>query len=462
MWCLMMLDSTSKRRRILAAASVSYVVVVLDTSIVNVALDRISTAFTAPVEGLQWVLSGYTLCFAALLLTGGWLGDRWGARNVYLIGLGTFTLASMLCGIAMNLPSLVAARAAQGVGAALLVPCSLKLIDHANPDPADRARAIGLWAVFGAIAMAAGPLIGGVLIDLLGWRSIFFVNVPIGIAGMAMTWRVSDHARSTERQSFDIVGQATAIIGLVSTIGVLIEGQRAGWTSQSILIGIGLIPAAWSMFLIVEARQSLPMLPLQLFRSLAFSGCVYVSAASAFIFYGLLFILSLTFQQTRHYTPLSTGLALLPMTVMVALGSLSSAAAVRMLGARRSMCLAFALYACGGIGLLLAGTATSYWHMVPALLAIGSASGFISPAATAPALGAVEKQRIGIAAGALNAARQSGAALGVAVFGSLIAAFDTPEQGLRFALWAVVLVSIVSALIWWAFQAARDTSETQP
>ncbi|ENN84541.1 drug resistance transporter, EmrB/QacA subfamily [Rhizobium freirei PRF 81] len=438
-----------ERRRILAATSVSYVVVILDTSIVNVALERLSAAFSAPIEGLQWVVNGYTVSFAALLLTGGRLGDRYGARNAYLAGLGLFTLASLLCACATGLFSLVAARVLQGIGAALLVPGSLKLIDHASPNAEKRARAIGLWAGCGAIAMAAGPVVGGILIDSLGWRSIFFVNVPIGAAGMAMTWRIAHDGPRVKAQPLDILGQVAAIIGLVGLIGVLIEAPAFGWTSPAILIGATVTLFACTLFVAIERRGDHPMLPVRLFRSAVFTGSVYVSCASAFVFYGLLFVLSLTFQQVRGWTAFETGLALLPMTTMVAAGSMLSAAIVKAIGSRRSLSAAFLVYPGGAFGLILAGTTTSYAYALPALLAIGFASGFISPAATAPALGTVEKERVGIAAGVLNAARQAGAAAGVAILGSQVTETITQTSGTNPALWLLAVVSVVTACIWW-------------
>ena len=433
------------RRQITAATSVSYAVVSLDTSIVNVALERFSVAFAAPVEGLQWIVNGYTLSFAALLLTGGLLGDRYGARNAYLAGLGLFTLASLLCTCATSLPALVVARILQGIGAALLVPCSLKLIDRANPEPERRARAIGLWAMCGATAMAAGPVVGGLLIGTVGWRSIFLVNVPIGLAGMVMAWRVAADRPPAPGRSIDIAGQAAAIVGLAGLIGVLIKGRGLVWASPTILTGIAMTVLAWAVFIAAERRQANPMLPLRLFHSATFSGSVIVSCASAFVFYGLLFILSLTFQQMREWTAVETGLALLPMTVMVAAGSLTSARIANVIGSRRALGIALLGYAGGAAGLLLAGPRAPYGYALPALLVIGFASGFISPAATAPALGIVEKVRVGTAAGVLNAARQAGAAVGVAVLGSLIAATSSPEPALRL----IVLVSVVSACVFW-------------
>lgn len=438
-----------ERRRILAATSVSYVVVILDTSIVNVALGRLSVAFSAPIEGLQWVVNGYTVSFAALLLTGGRLGDRFGARHVYLAGLGLFSLTSLLCACASGLFSLVAARVLQGIGAALLVPSSLKLIDQASPNAEQRSRAVGLWAGCGAIAMAAGPVVGGILIDTLGWRSIFFVNVPIGLAGMAMTWRIARDRPRFQAQPLDIPGQVAAVIGLVGLIGVLIESHTFGWTSPAILIGATVTLLVCGLFVAIERRGDHPMLPTRLFRNTVFTGSVYASCASAFVFYGLLFVLSLTFQQVRGWTALETGLALLPMTTMVAAGSLLSAAIVKEIGPRCSLSAAFLVYAGGTLGLILAGTTTSYAYELPALLAIGFASGFISPAATAPALGTVEKERVGIAAGVLNTARQAGAAAGVAILGSQVTETVTSTSGADLALWLFAAVSVVTACLWW-------------
>ncbi|MFC3656434.1 MFS transporter [Xanthomonas hyacinthi] len=436
------------QRRILAAASVSYIVVLLDTSIVNVALERLSVSLGTQVEGLQWVLNAYTLAFASLLLTGGTLGDRWGARNVYLIGLALFTLASVGCGLATDLPSLVIARVFQGAGAAMLVPCSLKLINHAYPDPEQRTRAIGIWVGGGGIAMAAGPLVGGVLIHLFDWRSIFFVNVPVGLLGIGMTWRIARDERPAQSRRFDPAGQAAAIVALGGLVSVLIEGRTLGWSSPRIIAGIAVTLVAWVTFIVVEARHTQPMLPLSLFKDGTFTRSTCVSMASAFVFYGLFFVTSLYYQHARGYSPLSVGLAFLPMTAMVAVGSFVANRVVRRCGTRWSMCAAFSFYAIGALGMLPAGATSPYWWAVVPMLAVGLASGFISPAATAPAMGTVEKDRAGVAAAVLNSARQTGAALGVAIFGTLIAEMRTFEAGMHVVLCVSVGVSILAAMAW--------------
>ncbi|MCU1736816.1 MULTISPECIES: MFS transporter [unclassified Pseudomonas] len=441
--------SNVMQRRVLAATSVSYVVVLLDTSIINVALERISVSLGTDIGGLQWVMNAYTLAFACLLLTGGTLGDRWGARNLYLGGLAVFTFASAACGMAGDLPSLIAFRVLQGVGAAMLVPCSLKLINHSCPDPEQRARAIGVWVGCGGVAMAAGPLVGGVLIHLLDWRSIFFVNVPIGLAGIWMTWRIARDDKSSRGHRFDPVGQLTAIVALGALISVLIEGRTLGWGSPLIMAGIAITVASGVTFLVVEARSAHPMLPLSFFKNGIFVGSTCVSMASAFVFYGLLFVVSLYYQQARGYLPLWAGFAFLPMTAMVAIGSIISNRIVKICGMRGSMCAAFGLYAAGALGMLSAGPTSPYGLALGPMLAIGLASGFVSPAATAPALGTVEKHRAGVAAAVLNSARQTGAALGVALFGTLIAALQSFEAGMHAVLWTAAAVSLIAGFVWW-------------
>lgn len=411
-------------RRVLLATCVSYALILLDTSIANVALPRIGADLGMPLAGLQWVMSAYTLAFASVLLTGGALGDRWGARRVYLAGLIAFTLASLACGLAPTPAALIAARAAQGLGAALLVPSALKLIQQACPDPAQRARAIGLWVGCGGVAMAAGPLAGGALTQWLGWRSIFLLNLPLGLYGVVMAWRIPAGAEPRGETPLDVPGQLTAMLALVALIGVLIEGQALGWTSAPILAGAVLALAAGSAFGWIQARSRHAMLPLTLFASPLFTASTLASLVSAFVFYGLFFVVSLGFQDVRHDAPLQAGLAFLPMTASVALASMASHRIARACGPTASMCTAFGLYAVGALGLLTAGPAAAYADGVLPLLAIGLASGFISPAATAPALGTVTPQRAGVAAAVLNTARQAGAraALLIAAGLSLMAA----------------------------------------
>ncbi|MCA7954546.1 MFS transporter [Burkholderia seminalis] len=446
-------------RRVLAATCMSYTLVLLDASIVNVALTDIAHTFGGRVAGLQWIVNAYTLAFASLLLTGGTLGDRLGDRTVYVAGLGVFVAASALCGIAPTLPALAAARALQGVGSAMLVPCSLALINRAFPAPAARASAISLWMGCGGIAMASGPLIGGLLIDLFGWRSLFFVNLPFGLAGVWLGRTVARAAADASRR-FDWAGQAAAVVAIAALIGTLIEGPSLGWRSPPIVGGAVTSVAAWIAFVAIEARHREPMLPLAFFRNRLFAGSTCVSMASAFVFYGLLFVLSLFYRQVRGASPLGAGLAFLPMTTMVALGGLCSGRIVTRFGTRGPMCSAFGLYAAGALGMTGIGATTPAWLAVAPMLAIGFASGFISPAATSPALGTIDRQRAGVAAAALNAARQSGSALGVAIFGACIATLQPFSVAMRVALVMAIGLSALAAVSWWlATRPAPATGE---
>ena len=445
-------DTRTLQRRVLAATSISYIVVILDTSIVNVALGSIADALATSTEGLQWVVNGYTLSFASLLLTGGALGDRLGAKQVYFAGLAVFTLASALCGVAPDLAALIGARALQGIGASMLVPCSLMLINRAYSDPGERGRAIGLWAACGGAAMAGGPLIGGILIHAFGWRSIFLANLPIGLIGLWLTSRVASTDRvdpTPAKRPLDLAGQATAILALGTLIAVLIEGHSFGWRSPWISSGIALSVLAAGSFIAIESKRSQPMLPLSLFSNLIFSSAAFVSMISAMTFYGLIFTLSLYFQQVRAYSPLLTGLAFLPLTALVTAGSMSAAWFVRMSGPRRPICIALGIYTIGFLGMLMSTDTSPYWLVALPMPAIGFFAGLITPLATRSLMDTVDKNRAGIAAGVLNSARQTGAALGVAIFGAMLTTPGQFERGMHTAMAMAAAVSLTAALLWW-------------
>jgi len=439
-------ETNEYKKSVLLATSLSYVVVILDTTIVNIALAKIAASLGADVAGLQWVVNAYTLTFASLLLTGGLLGDRLGARNVYLTGLLVFAAASALCGFAPNLPVLVLARVMQGVGAALLVPCSLTLISAAYTDAQQRAGAISVWAGCGGIAMAAGPLVGGLLVHWLGWRSIFVVNVPIAACGAWLTLRIPA-TRRARVEHMDLAGQAAAIVALACSVAVLIEGVKLGWRSAPIVTGIVAAVAGWITFVLIERRRARPMLPLALFRHPVFSASVFVSLISALVFYGLLFLLSLYFQEGRGWQSLQTGLAFLPLTVMVTAGSFSAGRLGAAYGTGRVVIGGFLLYAIGFAGLLALAHDAPYWRIALCFPAVGFGSGVITPAATATLLGAVDKTRAGVAAGVLNASRQTGSAFGVAIFGLLLGA-GQPAGGVHAAVCLAIALSLLAAFSW--------------
>jgi len=453
---------TAAQRRVVAATSISYIVVVLDTSIVNVALESIADGLQTDLSGLQWVVNAYTLTFASLLLSGGTLGDRWGARRLYMAGLALFTAASAMGGFAGSLAMLTAARILQGVGAAMLVPCSLTLLNHAFHDPKERAAAIAVWAGCGGAALAAGPLAGGLLIGAFGWRSIFLANVPIGLLGLWLTRRVAPDDRGRETRSLDVAGQTAAIVALGFFIAALIEGPTFGWSSPLILAAFGIGALSGAIFLALEARSREPMLPLGFFRNGTFSGASFVAATTTLTTFGLIFVLSLYFQQARGYSPFLTGLAFLPLTAVVTGSNMVSGRMMKAAGASRPVTIGLGFCIAGYLGFLPTNDSTPFWVMALPMIAIGIGGGLITPAVTAALMETVEKQRAGIAAGVLNTARQTGSALGVAIFGALLASFQPISMGLDAVLMTAAAVSLLAAAVWWRNAAWVERELSRP
>jgi len=443
-------NAITAQKGLVAATCLSYVIVILDTSIVNVGLAPLASTLQTTVSGLQWVVNAYTLTFASLLLGGGSLGDKFGAKKTYLIGLLLFAAASAGCGLSSTLPALIFGRILQGVGASLLVPSSLALINNAFSNTHGRAKAIGVWAGCGGIAMAAGPLLGGVLIHFFGWRSIFLLNVPIALLAALLAVRIPAPASPTHRKPIDLSGQLLAIISLATSIAVLIEVAPRGWHDPLIQLGTAVALGACGLFVMVERRCKQPMLPMNLFRLAEFSASALVSLISGLVFYGLFFLLSLYFQQVRGWTPLDTGLAFLPLTLLVTLGSFSAGKINRLIGPLWLIAGCCGLYAAGFAGLLFMGENAPYWRIALCFPALGLAAGVITPVATASLMGSIKKDRAGIAAGVLNASRQTGSALGVAIFGSLMMSIQSFTTGLHLALCVAIALSVLAGVLWTA------------
>src|SRR5690349_4843890 len=304
-------------RLTLLAMSLGFAVVQLDVSVVNVAIRPIGEALGGGVAGLQWIVNAYTITFAAFILSAGAVGDRIGARRVFVAGFALFTAASALCGLAPGLGAVIGARAVQGVGAAVLVPCSLILLTHAYQAPHDRARAVGFWAAGASVALSAGPLVGGALIATLGWRAIFFINVPIGLLGIQLTLRYARETPPAPGRRLDLPGQAAAVVALAVLAAATIEGGRTGWTQPAVLAGYAVALIAVCAFVAIEARSAARMLPLGFFRSRTFSAASAMGLLLNIAVYGLIFVLSLYFQRAQGRSPLETGLAFAPMTGIV-------------------------------------------------------------------------------------------------------------------------------------------------
>jgi DHA2 family methylenomycin A resistance protein-like MFS transporter len=444
----------------LLAASLGFAVVQLDVSVVNVAIHPIGAELGAAVSGLQWVINAYTVGFAALILSAGALGDRVGAKKIFIGGFALFTAASAGCGLAPTMAVLIGARAVQGLGAAVLVPCSLSLLNHTYPDPAGRARAVGLWAAGASVALSGGPLVGGVLTAALGWRSIFFINAPIGLLGVALSARWAAETPRSPGPGAEAAGQSAAIVALTALAAAMIEGGQRGFSNPAVLVGFALAILAAAGFVVIEARTRHPMLPLELLRSRTFSATCAIGLVVNVAFYGLIFVFSLYFQLTEHYSPLVTGLAFAPTTVAVLIGNLLTGRITTRIGPRRAIGTGSLIMAAALAGLLTITGPSSYPALVVQLTALGFGLGLLVPAMTSTLLGSVARARSGVASGTLSTARQSGSVIGVALFGSLIA--GGLVAGLRLAL----LVSIVLALIVVALTSGIDTpvgrSDTVP
>lgn len=406
----------------LVAICLGYFMVILDVTVVSVAVPVIGTALHTSVTGLQWVVDGYSVVFAGLLLFCGGLGDKRGGKPVFLAGLVVFTLASAGCGAAPTASGLILARLVQGVGAALMVPASLALLKSAYPDKAARARAFGVWAAVSGLAAGAGPVVGGVLVAGFGWRSVFLVNIAVGAVALALTTRYvpSTHPR-TARPGLDVPAQAALAVGLTCLTGGLIEAGALHWTHPVVLGAFAASLTGGLAFVLLERRSAAPMLPLSLFRNRDFTASVVIGVQLNIGFYGLLFLAPLYFQRVHHYSALRTGFALLPLVGVVALSSAVAGRITARTGPRLPMAAGLTVGAAGLAGWLVAGPQTSYLALVVPMAAAGFGTAFTMPASTAAVMEAVPDSRGGAAAAAFNAARQIGSAIGVAVFGTLVA-----------------------------------------
>ncbi len=405
---------------VLASVCLGYFMAVLDSTVVNVALPDMARSLGTGIAGMQWVVDGYALLFASLLLTAGALGDRLGNRGMFVAGLALFTLASALCGIAPSLGALVAFRALQGVGAAVQVPASLALLRHAYHDPAERAQAIGIWAAATGVAVAAGPVVGGILTHAWTWRSVFLVNLPVGVLGIVLTLRHVPPVPPHQDGDLDLTAQALGIAALGGLTFGLIQGGVWGWASAPVILALLVAAVAAVLFYLGERRAAHPMLPPALFRDATFSAANAVGAILSFGFYGELFLMSLFFQQVQHRSPLAAGLALLPQTAVISLMNFVSGQVTARRGARLPMALGLAIGGAGLLGLALVSARASLVSVVGPMLAVGMGASLAMPAMTHAAIDHTPKERAGIGSAVLNASRQVGGVVGIALLGALI------------------------------------------
>jgi MFS transporter, DHA2 family, methylenomycin A resistance protein len=431
---------------ITAATSLGFAVVQLDGSILNVALPSIGASLGASLDSLQWTVDAYLLVFAALLLSAGSLGDRIGAKRAFIAGFAIFAAASCACGLATMPATLIAYRAVQGIGGALLVPCSLALINHAcADDAASRARAIGIWTAAGGAALAAGPVISGLLLAYLGWRSIFFANLPIAALGI---WLAARFAVETDRpatpRGIDPAGQILAVVLLFGLVWAVIEAGSLGWTAPRVLAGLSVAAIAGIALLLVEHRVKDPAIPLAFFKDTIFSVATLGGFLVSLTVYGLVFALGLYFQTVLLYTPAETGWAFVPFAIGITASNLAGGWLSAKAGARLPTVGGLALAAAGFALLCGIGADTTYVSMLPAQLLVRFGIGLAVPPMTAALLSTVPRARSGSASGLLNAIRQAGAAIGVALFGALIR--GNMVEGLRIGVViSAVLLAIAAA-----------------
>ncbi len=415
---------------VLVAALLGFFVIGLDASAVNVALPAVGRTLGGSTQALPWIVDAYTLMFAALLLSAGAVSDRVGANRTYAVGLAIFTLASAACGLAPGLGLLIMARLVQGSAAAVMLPSSLALVRQAYGSALARARAIALWTVGGAVSTAAGPIVGGALTTAVSWRAIFFLNLPVGVATLIMLSRLP---RSPRRAAaLDPIGQVLAVVALAALTFGVIEGGASGFGRPFVLICLAIAVLAFLAFLRHESRTAEPMVPPGLFRSRTVSACVTVGFAVNAVFYGLVFVVSLFFQERLGQSAVVAGLMFAPMTVVVAGSNVASARTAARFGPRVPIVAGQLVCALGVVALLSVGTGTARPLIALLLVPIGLGLGFAVPSLTTALLEDVDAERAGMAGGVLNSVRQTGGALAVAVFGSLVGHSFT--AGMRMSL----------------------------
>lgn len=431
----------------------------MDTTIVNVGLPAIGRGLDVGTHGLAWTVDAYTLVLASLLISSGALADRFGRRRVFRLGLVVFGAASLVCAVAPSVGTLVAARAVQGIGASMLSPVALAIVVNAMPNPKERAQAIGIWASVFGLSMAVGPVTGGFLIEALGWRSMFWINVPVVAAALVLTAVFVPESRAPRAQRLDLPGQAllTLIIGL--SVGVLIEGPRVGWTSPAALTMYGLAVAATLTFVRFESRRPEPLIDPRLFRNPAFTGAVLAAVAVFVALNAALLLNTLYLQLARGWTPLSAGLATLPMALGATVCAPLSGRLVGRVGPRLPLALAGGFITAGGLCLTGLTQRTSAPLLLLAYLLIGIGFGFANAPITTTAVNSLPAARAGVAGGITSTARQFGAALGIAIAGALVAA-TAPTELAHASRPGWALVAACGALLFLFSHASRRTKPT--
>jgi EmrB/QacA subfamily drug resistance transporter len=409
-----------RRIGILLICSMSLLIVGLDVTIVNIALPSIGRDLHASVSGLQWTIDAYTLVLASLLMLSGSTADRLGRRKTFMVGLLTFVAGSLLSSLAPNLTTLVIFRMIQAIGGSMLNPVAMSIITNTFTDPKERAQAIGVWGAVVGVSMALGPVIGGLLVDTVGWRSIFWINIPIGLVAAALAFRYIPESRAPKARRIDGVGQGLVIALLASLTYGIIEAPSRGWSSGVIIGAFAVALASLAGLLLWEPRRDEPLIDLRFFRSIPFSGATVIAIAAFAGLGGFLFLNTLYLQDVRGLSPLHAGIDTLPMAAMALLFPTISGRIVGTRGARIPLLVA-------GVGLLASclmlvrvSDATPFSWLFAAYVVFGIGFGFVNAPITNAAVSGMPRAQAGVASAIASTSRQIGATLGVAVVGALV------------------------------------------
>ena len=413
------MSDLDRRRRliVLAVCCMSLLIVGMDNTIVNVALPSIQRDFHASVSGLQWTVDAYLVVLASLLMLSGSMADRFGRRRTFQLGLVIFTLGSLLCSLAPGLIWLVVFRMIQAVGGSMLNPVAVSIIRNTFLDPKERAQALGAWGAVIGISLALGPVVGGILVHNVGWQSIFWVNIPVGVAAIALTARFVPESRADHPRRLDPIGQMLVIVFLASLTYSIIQGPEAGWGSAQIVVLFALAVVSFGSLVWYERRRFEPLIDVRFFRSTPFSGATLIAVSAFAAFSGFLFLNTLYLQDVRGLSPLDAGLYTLPMAAMAILASPISGALVGRRGPRIPLVLSGCALAIGSVMLTGLSPTTSFTSLIIAYLIFGFGFGLVNPPITQTAVSGMPAAQAGVAAAVASTSRQVGQSLGVAVVG---------------------------------------------
>jgi MFS transporter, DHA2 family, methylenomycin A resistance protein len=444
---------------VLLATSLGVLIAQIDTSVVSLAVKKIGADLGSSVSQMQWIIDVYNLIYATLLLTGGTLGDLYGRRRIFICGIALFTLGTIVCALAPNGAILIAGRAISGLGAALELPMSLVLLTLAYPEEKSRAHALGIWASCNGLAFIIGPTLGGFLVDSVGWRSIFYLILPVCAAALILTYAAVAESSSPSGRKLDLPGQALAIVAIGGLAFAAIEGSHWGWTSLPILAIAALALVAGGVFFLLEARLKGAMVPVDLFRNRVFSSALSIAALMTFGMYALLFLVPLYFQTMRGESAFLAGLQLLPMSISFVLVSQLTGHMTNAIGPRLIMTGGMVCMGLGAILLAFVGKDTNAWLIAAALLVVGVGLGLNTSPVNGVAVANVPRARSGTASGLLNTARMIGATFGIAILGGLFATFAGQNAvagegfltGLRAAMLSGGGADLVGAVVAFAF-----------